>query len=129
MPQRMDPLQQYSGFYSQQNSLQIKGRPVSSYDEAKAAQIDFDGSIFFFPDLAHNKIYTKQITLDGSAQIKIYTQEEEKVPVAPTYVTKEEFDNTIQELKTSIASNEGKKDEQYQSDASNAKSDYQLSSF
>lgn len=30
---------------------QLKGRPVSSIDEARAIPIDFDGSIFFFPDV------------------------------------------------------------------------------
>lgn len=47
----------------------LKGRPVSSVDEARAASIDFDGSIFYFPDVANNCIYTKQINMDGSASI------------------------------------------------------------
>jgi hypothetical protein len=37
----------------------LKGRPVASIEEAKASPIDFDGSIFFFPDVANKKIYTK----------------------------------------------------------------------
>jgi hypothetical protein len=32
---------------------------VSSFEEAKASSIDFDGTIFFFPDVANKKIYTK----------------------------------------------------------------------
>lgn len=31
----------------------LKGRPVSSIDEARASTIDFDGSVFYFPDLAN----------------------------------------------------------------------------
>lgn len=38
----------------------LKGRPVSSIDEARASTIDFDGSVFYFPDLANKRIYTKQ---------------------------------------------------------------------
>ena len=37
----------------------LKGRPVASLEEARAMSIDFDGSVFFFPDLANKKIYTK----------------------------------------------------------------------
>ena len=75
----------------QQNLL--KGRFVSSVDEVRAAQVDFDGSIFIFPDLANNKIYTKQINMDGTASLKVYDQIE-TVPEekeTPTYVTQEEF--------------------------------------
>lgn len=60
--------------YQQPNAL--KGRPVSSYDEAKASMIDLDGSIFFFPDFGNKKIYTKQINLDGTATINTYTIDE-----------------------------------------------------
>lgn len=51
----------------------IKGRPVASIDEARASMIDFDGSIFYFPDTANKRIYTKQINLDGTSSLKIYT--------------------------------------------------------
>ena len=37
----------------------IKGRPVVSIDEARASQIDLDGSLYVFPDLGNKKIYTK----------------------------------------------------------------------
>lgn len=37
----------------------LKRRPVSSIDEACASTIDFDGSVFYFPDLANKRIYTK----------------------------------------------------------------------
>ena len=57
----MDYLQQYA----QVNTL--KGRPVSSIEEVRAAQIDFDGSLFVFPDIANKCIYTKQISATGAA--------------------------------------------------------------
>lgn len=47
----------------------LKGRPVTSIDEVRASQVDFDGSVSYFPDTAHNTIYTKQINLDGTASI------------------------------------------------------------
>lgn len=57
---------------SQQNNLVLKGRPVTSFDEAKASMIDLDGSVFIFPDYASGKIYTKQINMDGTASIRTY---------------------------------------------------------
>ena len=56
----------------QQAFVGLKGRPVSSLEEARAAAIDFDGSVFFFPDLANKRIYTKQINLDGTASMNMY---------------------------------------------------------
>ena len=76
---------------------QLKGRPVSSFEEARAAQIDFDGSTFFFPDIANKKIYTKQINLDGTLQLNTYTLVEE--PTTTTdYVTKAEFDAIVAKI-------------------------------
>lgn len=53
----------------------LKGRPVSNEEEANAAMIDFDGSLFVFPDKAHGKIYTKQLGLDGNIIFLKYTME------------------------------------------------------
>jgi hypothetical protein len=70
--------------YQMQNNQQmgamqvIKGRPVSSYDEAKASMIDLDGTLFVFTDIANHCIYTKQILLDGSAELKTYVLQEQK---------------------------------------------------
>ena len=50
----------------------IKCMPVSSFDEARNAMIDFDGSITVFTDLANGKIYTKNINNDGTANINVY---------------------------------------------------------
>ena len=38
--------------------------------------IDFDGSTFFFPDLANKRIYTKQINIDGTASLNMYELKE-----------------------------------------------------
>lgn len=81
----------------------LKGRPVLSYDEARAAQIDLDGTVHIFTDFANNKIYTKQFNIDGTATLKTYAlTENAPEPTAPNtqdYVTKQELEKTITELK------------------------------
>lgn len=89
---------------TQYQSSGLKGRPVSSIDEVRAAQIDFDGSLFVFPDIANKCIYTKQISATGSAILNKYNLQEELQPTFPTYVTKEEFDSIISQLKAAIES-------------------------
>lgn len=80
----------------------LRGRPVSSLEEVKAAAVDFDGLVTFFPDLAHGKIYTKQCNLDGTASLNMYSFSEistETAPVASQYVTREEFANALAAIK------------------------------
>lgn len=63
-------------FTQQQAPIYMKCRAVTSIDEAKAAMIDLDGSLHVFTDIPHRKIYTKQINLDGTASLNIYSLEE-----------------------------------------------------
>jgi len=73
----------------------LKGRPVSSLDEARATSIDFDGSVFYFPDLANKRIYTKQINVDGTATLLMYELKElpSGVPEdSSNYITRQEFE-------------------------------------
>lgn len=105
------PLQNY-GYYQAQNRPSyapagLKGRPVASFEEARASIIDFDGSIFYFPDLANKRIYTKQINADGTAQLSMYELKE--IPITPEqkppaidlnmFVTKDEFNQAITQLR------------------------------
>ena len=84
--------------YQRPQQVSLKGRPVTSIEEAKASLIDFDGTVFYFPDLANKRIYTKQINIDGTASLLMYELKE--VPVEqPNYITREEFENTIQQIK------------------------------
>ena len=83
----------------------LKGRPVSSLEEARASAVDFDGSVFFFPDLANRRIYTKQINVDGTATLNMYELREMPVENAPNYVTREELEMAINQLKTSLQPN------------------------
>ena len=80
----------------------IKGRPVASFDEARAAQIDFDGSLHVFTDIGNKRIYTKQINMDGTATLHMYALvEEEATPKEGVeYVTKAEFNQMMAKLDT-----------------------------
>ena len=97
----------YQQPYFRQAPLQtsLKGRLVSSLEEARATSIDFDGSIFYFPDLANKRIYTKQINMDGTATLCMYElrelpieRESSFVPSVEKFVTREEFERVLQQL-------------------------------
>ena len=110
-PQQSYPNQPYNGYgykptpqYSQwaQPTVPLaQVRPVSSIEEVKACPIDFDGSVFYFADVANKRIYTKQINMDGTATINLY---ELKIPTQAdqantTFVTRQEFEQVINQLK------------------------------
>ena len=88
-------------------SMQV--RPVSSVEEVKACPIDFDGSVFYFPDIAKKRIYTKQMNLDGTSSLQIYQlmetpNTENEVPqiAVDDFVSRETFDKVIAELTAEI---------------------------
>lgn len=78
----------------------LKGRPVSSIDEVRATSIDFDGSVFYFPDLANKKIYTKQLNMDGTVSLLMYSLTEIPVnsPTPQDFVTRQEFEALLAQL-------------------------------
>lgn len=76
----------------------IKCRPVVSIEEARAAQIDLDGSLFVFTDIGNKKIYTKQICQDGTASLRVYGLIEDVNAAAPSYVTRDEFNKVINQI-------------------------------
>lgn len=90
MPQQRivsPPIPQFGG---------LKGHPVSSLEEVKATSIDFDGSIFYFPDIANKKIYTKTVGLDGIAQLNMYELKPLPTePVSGEFVTRQEFEQAM----------------------------------
>ena len=98
----------YLNYYQRPPQIQmpsvLKGYPVSSIDEARAANIDFDGSITFFPDLNNKKIYTKQIQMDGSLAFNVYELNDIVIPPKEEinqikYVTRDEFNELLVLLK------------------------------
>lgn len=84
----------------QQRTGFLKGRPVSSLEEARGTAIDFDGSIFYFPDLANNRIYTKQINFDGTASLCMYELTPIESQLTTDYITRKEFEETLAKLFT-----------------------------
>lgn len=88
----------------QPNNFSLKGRPVGSVEEARASMIDFDGTTFYFPDLAKRCIYTKRINLDGTSSMETYqlveTPKQESIPTIDTnnFVTNDVFNKTISDL-------------------------------
>ena len=88
------------------NMYGLRGRPVASLEEVRASSIDFDGSVFFFPDLANKRIYTKQINMDGTAVLNMYELKEMPIsqPNFPTgdYITRKEFEEAMIALRASL---------------------------
>ena len=113
--QYINPYQVRPTYMEQQPQYQfsgLKGRPVASFDEAKASMIDFDGSVFYFPDAANKRIYTKQINIDGTSTINVYAlvevpaeapaQGTPQLELPNNLVFKEEFDQAINVLISEI---------------------------
>jgi len=99
------PYDNYMNRGVQQNQF-LKCRPVSSKEEAMAFQIDLDGSLWVFPNVANGKIYTKQINNDGTASFRTYLFTEEKAEhTSEEYVTKNEFNKMVQSLMAIIQNN------------------------
>ena len=111
------PYQQQNPYQAAVNqnspSLMVKGRPVSNEEEANAAMIDFDGSLFIFPDKAHGKIYTKQLGLDGNIIFNRYTldnpqaSQQERSSPKTDYVSREDLASELSSIEDRIAQLEG----------------------
>lgn len=102
--------------YTQPVAPILKGRPVSSFEEVRASTIDFDGSVFYFPDLANKKIYTKQINMDGTASFNIYELKEIPINIennSSNFITREEFENAINQLMNLIPQKETQQNLQF----------------
>ena len=82
----------------------LKGRPVSSFEEARAAAVDFDGSLHIFTDIGNKKIYTKQINVDGTATLRTYVLLEDSNNNSSNteYITRAEFEQTLSQLQASL---------------------------
>ena len=104
---QMNPIYQQAYLRQAPPQVTLKGRLVSSLEEARATSIDFDGSVFYFPDLANKRIYTKQINMDGTASLYVYELRETPieneasgfVPSVEKFVTREEFERVLAELR------------------------------
>ena len=100
----------------------IKGRPVVSIDEARASQIDLDGSLYVFPDLGNKRIYTKQINMDGTATFNVFelaVQPPTEPQVNAEYITRAQLDEILEQFKNTLIQNSAAK-------ASAAKNNFNL---
>lgn len=110
MQQRLANLQQQQQMYqqpmptvmppAQPNAYpqQIKGRPVTSIEEARAAQVDLDGTSTYFPAPAEGKIYEKLIGMDGLPIFRVYQLQQDGGMQAPVYAD----NNTVLALQRRI---------------------------
>lgn len=80
----------------------FKGRPVSSKEEARVAQIDLDGSLWVFMDVSHGRIYTKQILNDASSDFRTYVLQQEEDDAGNEYVTKNDLSKVVQYFQSLI---------------------------
>lgn len=72
-------------------------RPVTSREEAVAAQIPFDGSTTYFVDTSNRKIYAKTFDFGtGTAPLVVYSREQEPPPVV--YATMEDLNRFRDEI-------------------------------
>lgn len=74
--------QTYNSYPQAANPVQpiIKGRIVTGMEEARAAQVDLDGTVSYFPSPAENKIYVKYVGMDGIAVFNVYSMDESNTP-------------------------------------------------
>ena len=56
----------------------VKGRVVTGIEEARAAQVDLDGTPSYFPSLGEGKIYVKYIGMDGLPVFQSFIVEQQK---------------------------------------------------
>ena len=115
-PQAQQPVGQPTQYIPQayqrpvQPQIGLKGRLVSSLEEARATSIDFDGSVFYFPDFANRRIYTKQINLDGTATLNVYelrempivNEQQSSLPLLDNYITRDEFNKVMAQFKSML---------------------------
>lgn len=86
MQERLKRMQQQAYAPQPLGTYGIKGRMVTSIDEARAAQIDFDGSASYFPCPAEHKIYVKSLDLNGNPIFEVYQLANNGGMQQPVYV-------------------------------------------
>lgn len=79
-----------------QNTLQqsvYNVRPVTSFEEARASAIEFDGKINIFTDFNNGYIYTKSINMtDGNANLQVYKLQPPISTTQQQYITNQDLD-------------------------------------
>ena len=74
-------------------------RPVTSREEAVAAQVDFLGPGTLMPDLSHGTIYLKRFNPNtGASDFFTFTLEQPKAEPEPQWATKEDIEKLREEI-------------------------------
>ena len=110
-----------SSSYQQPQGIYLKGRAVTGIEEVRGTIIDQDGSLFIFPDIGHNKIYTKQINIDGTATINSFALEKTPVQTEQKYVEVEQMNKIINDFNQQIQILQQKVEELSTAETSNKK--------
>lgn len=110
-----------SSSYQQPQGIYLKGRAVTGIEEVRGTIIDQDGSLFIFPDIGHNKIYTKQINIDGTATINSFALEKTPVQTEQKYVEVEQMNKIINDFNQQIQILQQKVEELSSAETSNKK--------
>ena len=105
--------QRFQGYPQQQvyQYQNIKGRIVTGVEEARAAQVDLDGTPSYFPSMGEGKIYVKYIGMDGLPVFQTFVVEAQKANIvaAPNNggITLESLSQRVQNLEGILANING----------------------
>lgn len=93
---QMDRLQQLQSMQQAQQIQQPVQQgnviiPVGSIEEVKAFNNYFDGQPHYFIDNVNNKIYIKQLGINGMPSISVYSLDDSVSKQEEGYCTKEEY--------------------------------------
>ena len=83
----------------------VKGRVVTGIEEARAAQVDLDGTPSYFPSLGEGKIYVKYIGMDGLPVFQAFVVEQPK-PQMPG-ISLESLAQRVQNIENEIQNMNG----------------------
>ena len=83
----------------------VKGRVVTGIEEARAAQVDLDGTPSYFPSLGEGKIYVKYIGMDGLPVFQTFIVEQPK-PQIPG-ISLESLAQRVQNIENAIQNMNG----------------------
>lgn len=72
VPNMFGQMNQMNNMNQQQQTPYISAIPVTCLDEAKAARISLDGTLSVFINIQDGEIYTKQLNMNGLAELKTY---------------------------------------------------------
>ena len=78
----------------------VKGRVVTGIEEARAAQVELDGTPSYFPSLGEGKIYVKYIGMDGLPVFQTFIVEQPK-PQMPG-ISLESLAQRVQNIENAI---------------------------